>query len=162
MQYDQYRNTKQVLAAVQNDNEHRICHELKSQGLSSHLYSFMVAKTLQNCGLRFIAICPKNIFNFIVKYINNTLVTKKTLYKCFISNTFACSFCFQSEALQHVVSSCNSYLQDEIYIWRHNSVLLYIAQTLSSVVHCSLFTDLHIFPFSSLITGDSLRPRLGA
>ena len=31
IQYDQYRNTKQVLAAVQNDHEDRIRHELKSQ-----------------------------------------------------------------------------------------------------------------------------------
>ena len=32
LQYDQYRNTKQVLSAIQNDNEDRIHHELKSQG----------------------------------------------------------------------------------------------------------------------------------
>ena len=30
IQYDQYRNTKQVLVAIQNDPEDRICHELKS------------------------------------------------------------------------------------------------------------------------------------
>ena len=32
IQYDQFRNTKQVLNAIQNDNEDRIHHELKSQG----------------------------------------------------------------------------------------------------------------------------------
>ena len=41
IQYDQYRNTKQVLSAIQNDNEDRIHHELKSQGfvISSILLS---------------------------------------------------------------------------------------------------------------------------
>ena len=91
---------------------------------------------------------PKNSFNFIVKYMNNTLATS------------ACSFCFQSETLQRIVSSCNSYLQDSRYTWRHNSVLLHIANTLSSVVHSSLFTDLPIFPSPSLITGESLRTDL--
>ena len=95
---------------------------------------------------------PKNIFNFIVKYMNNTLATKKNLCKWSLSNTSACSLCFQSETLQHVVSSCNSYLQDGRYTWRHNSVLLHIAKTLSSVVHSSLSP--------SLITGESLRPDL--
>ena len=32
IQYDQFRNTKQVLNAIQNDNEDRIRHDLKSQG----------------------------------------------------------------------------------------------------------------------------------
>ena len=101
---------------------------------------------------------PKNIFNFIVKYMNNTLTTKKNLCKWSLSNTSACSFCFQSETLQHVVSSCNSYLQDGRYTWRHNSVLLHIAKTLSSVVHSSLFAELPIFPSPSLITVESLLP----
>ena len=35
IQYDQYRNTKQVLSAIQNENEDRIHPELKSQGFSS-------------------------------------------------------------------------------------------------------------------------------
>ena len=32
VQYDQYQNTKQVLNAIQKDNDMRIAHELKSQG----------------------------------------------------------------------------------------------------------------------------------
>ena len=32
IQYDQYKNAKQVLTAIQKDNESRITHELKSQG----------------------------------------------------------------------------------------------------------------------------------
>ena len=103
---------------------------------------------------------PKNIFNFIVRYMNNTLATKKNLCKSSLFTTSACSFCFQSETLQHVVSSCSSYLQDRRYTWRHNSVLLHIARTLSSVANSSLYTDIPTFPSPSLITGDSLRPDL--
>ena len=92
--------------------------------------------------------------------MNNTLATKKNLCKWSLSTTSACSFCFQSETLQHVVSSCSSYLQDGRYTWRHNSVLLHIARTLSSVANSSLYADLPNFPSPSLITGDSLRPDL--
>ena len=92
--------------------------------------------------------------------MNNTLATKKNLCKWSLSATSACSFCFQSETLQHVVSSCNSYLQDGRYTWRHNSVLLHIARTLSSVANSSLYADLPNFPSPSLVTGDSLRPDL--
>ena len=103
---------------------------------------------------------PKNIFNFTVKHINNTLATKKNLCKWSLSTISACSFCLQSETLQHIVSSCNSYLQDGRYTWRHNSILLHIAKTLSSITNSSIYADLRIFPSPSLITGDSLRPGL--
>ena len=77
-----------------------------------------------------------------------------------LSTTSACSFCFQSETLKHVVSSCNFYLQDGRYNWRHNSVLLHVAKALSSVANSSLFADLPIFPSRSLITRDPQRPDL--
>ena len=103
---------------------------------------------------------PKNILNFIVKYMNNTLATRKNLCKWSLSTTSACSLCFPSETLQHVVSSCSSYLQDGRYTWRHSSVLLDIARTFSSLANSSLFADLPNFPSPSFITGDSLRPDL--
>ena len=102
----------------------------------------------------------RKIFIFIVKYMNNTVASKKNLCKWSLSNTSAFSFCFQFETLQHVVSSCNSHLKDGRYTWHHNSVLLHIAKTLSSAVHSSLCTGLPIFPSQSLITGYSLRPDL--
>jgi len=103
---------------------------------------------------------PKNIFCFIVKYINNTLATKKNLCKWSLSTTSACFFYFQSETLQHNVSNCKSCLQDGRYTWCHNSVLLHIAKNVSSVTNSSLYADLPICPSPSLITGEFLRPDL--
>jgi len=103
---------------------------------------------------------PKNIFNFIIKYLNNTLPTRKNLYKWSLSYSPSCSFCLHPETLQHFVSSCKSYLEDGRYTWRHNSVLLSIAHSFSSLQRCRLYVDLPSFPSPSLITGDSLRPDL--
>ena len=103
---------------------------------------------------------PRNIFNFMIKYLNNTLPTKKNLHKWSLSDSPSCSFCLNPETLQHIVSSCNSYLADGRYTWRHNSVLLFLARSFSSLQNCLLYADLPFFSSPSLITGDSLRPDL--
>ena len=112
IQYDQYKNTKQVLTAIQKDNKNRITHELKSQGFndscilthaSSKTYSLW--STVQQS-------TPKKFFNFSLKYLNNTLATRMNLCKWSILQSSACSFCLQAESLQHVVSSCKWYLDE--------------------------------------------------
>ena len=138
IQYKQYKNTKQVLANIQKDHEDRINHELTSQGfiLSSIL-------KLSNSSIRSLwstvqQNMPKNIFNFIIKYLNNTLPTRKNLYKWSLSDSPSCSFCLHPETLQHIVSSCKSYLEGGGYSWRYDSILLHIANSFSS------FTELPI------------------
>ena len=96
----------------------------------------------------------------MIKYLNNTWPTHKNLYKWSLSDSPFCSFCLHPEKRQHVVSSCKSYLEDGRYTWRHNSVLLSIANSFSSLQRCRLYVDLPSFPSPSLITGDSLRPDL--
>ena len=97
---------------------------------------------------------------YIYIYLTNTLVTRKNLFKWSIGQSSACSFCLQSETLQHVVSSCISYLDQGRYTWRHDSVLNVIASKLSAFPSCSIYADLPAFLSHSLVTGDSLRPDL--
>ena len=103
---------------------------------------------------------PRTIFNFMIKYLDSTLPTKKNLRKWSLSDSPSCSFCLSPETLQHVVSICNSYLADGRYTWRHNSVLFILARSVSSLQNCSLYADLPFFSSPFLITGDSLRPDL--
>ena len=103
---------------------------------------------------------PKNIFNYTVKYLNNTLTTRKNLHKCSLSESPSCSFCLQSETLQHIVSSCKHYLDHRRYNWRHNSVLLCLSKSLSHLTDWSIYADLPSFPSPCLIAGDSFRPDL--
>ena len=60
----------------------------------------------------------------------------------------------------HVISSCSSYLDEGRYTWRHNSVLLFLANTFSSLKQCTVYADLPSFLSPSMITGESLRPDL--
>ena len=160
IQYDQYKNTKQVLTAFLKDHEDRINHEVTPQGfimssilkLSNSKNRTLWSTMQQNM--------PKNILNFMIKNLNNTLPTRKNLYKWSLSNSPSCSFCLHPEMLQHIVLSFMSYLEDGRYTWRHNFVLRSIANSFSSLQRCRLYVDLLSFPSPSLITGDSLRPAL--
>ena len=128
IQYDQYRNTKQVLTAIRNSQEDRINHELTSQGFI--VSAILTLSDLKACSLWSIVQqnMPKNTFNFTIKYLNNSLPTRKNLHKWSLFNSPSCSLCLQQETLQNIVSSCKSYLDNGRYTWRHNSVLLAIAR----------------------------------
>ena len=160
IQYDQFRNTKQVLNAIQHGNEERIRHDLKSRGFIITSILLQASSKTRDLLSTVQKNMPKNIFDFTIKYLNNTLATRKNLCKWSLSSTSACSFCFQSEALQRIVSSCKSFLEDGRYAWRYNSVLLHLSNSLPSFKNTSLFADLPSFPSPSLVTGDSLRPDL--
>ena len=103
---------------------------------------------------------PKNIFNFTVMYINDTLPTKKILCRWRLSSTFDCSLCLKPESLLHVVAGCTTYRNYGRFTWRHSPILQSIAKSLKSIPDSFLYVDLpgHITP--SVIAGNSLRPDL--
>ena len=76
-----------------------------------------------------------------------------------ISQSSNCSFCLQSETLQHLVSSSKSYLDEGRYTWRHNSVFIFLANSFFSLRHCTVYTDLPSF-LSPFITGECFCPDL--
>ena len=103
---------------------------------------------------------PRNILNFSIKYLNNALPTRKNFCRWAISPLSNCSFCLQSETVQPVISSCKSYLVEGRYTWRHNSVLLFLENTFSSLKQCIVYADLPSFLSPCFITGESNRPDL--
>jgi hypothetical protein len=90
---------------------------------------------------------PKNFFNFTIRYINNTLPTRKNISKWGLSSTSDCSF-------------CSSNLDEGRFTWRHDSVLNFLASTFIAVQNSTLYADIPGFKNPSVITGDSLRPDL--
>ena len=83
-------------------SEMRITHELKSQG-------FIISSILTHASSRTRSLwssvqhnMPKNIFNFSIKYLKNTLATRKNLSKWSICQSSACSFCLKTETLHHI------------------------------------------------------------
>ena len=123
LQCDSYKDTKQVLKAFRSDQEDRLKSHLVSQcsffsSVTSHsLPKFNSIWSSAQSNL------PKNIFNFTVRYINNTLPTRKNLSKWGLSSSPDCSFCLMPESLLHIVAGCSTYLNEGRYTRRHNTVL---------------------------------------
>ena len=148
------------MKAVRSANIQRIQHELSCQGA---ILSAVFKNSLPRLTSTWSSVqgnLPKNIFNFTVLYMNNTLATRKNLLLWKLSQTSDCSFCLLPESLLHVVAGCKVYLEEGRYTWRHNSVLNFVAVSLQSVKGATLFVDLPSFPSPSVITGDNLRPDL--
>ena len=103
---------------------------------------------------------PQNIFNFTIRYLNNTLATQKNLKKWSLSQTSDCSFCFLPETLLHVVACCKTYLEQGRYTWRHNSILNFLATSLKAVNESTIYADIPGYLSPSIITGENLRPDL--
>ena len=65
------------------------------------------------------------------------------------------------QTLQHVVSSCNVYLEQSRFTWRHDSILKTLAKYLSSIKKNSLiYADIESFDNPSIISGPDDRPNM--
>ena len=158
IQYDTYRNTKQVLKAVRQNHTEKLSSNLTSQGF---IITFILNHSLKAVNSLWSSAqskLPKNIFNFTVRYLNNTLATRKNLTLWNLSKTSDCSFCLQPEFLLHVVVGCKTYLNEGRFTWRHDSALNFLASSLQHLKHYTFYVDLPQYLSPCLITGDNLRP----
>ena len=160
IQYDVYKSTKDVLKDFHSSQEDKLQNKLTHQGsFFSNVLKYSMPQ-LNKIWSTAQSNLPKNIFNFTIRYINNTLPTRKNLVKWGISSDSDCSLCLMPESLLHIVAGCKHYLQQGRYTWRHDSVLNFIAHSLPTTKNSILYVDLPGFPSPSIITGDSLRPDL--
>ena len=100
---------------------------------------------------------PKNILNFTIRYLNNTLSNMSNMHIWGYSENKLCVLCHQVQTLGHVVAGCNVSLTEGRYTWRHDSVLQVIANSLTRFCSNS-FVDLPSFASSCIITGEQERP----
>ena len=158
IQYDAYRNTKQILKAARQHHTDKLQSNLTSQGF---IITFLLNHSLKAINSLWSSAqskLPKNIFNFTVRYLNITLITRKNLTLWNLSQTSDCSFCFQPESLLHVVAGCKTYFNEGRFTWRHDSALNFLVSSLQCLNHCTFCVDLPQYLSPSLSTGDDLRP----
>ena len=75
LQYDTYRSTQDVLKSFRSKHEERLKDHLVSQG---SFFSTVITQALPKLNSLWSSAqgnLPKNIFDFTIKYINNTLFT---------------------------------------------------------------------------------------
>ena len=153
--YDSFSSTKDALKNIRNQKELTM-RNLEVQGAvvkdlwetalpSAREYWFKAQQTF-----------PCNIYNYTIRYMNNSLASLSNLSRCGKSLTSSCNFCHQIQITKHVLSGCTPCL--DRYTWRHNSILLNIANILKSLVK-TIYVDLPgRFLCPDSITGASHRP----
>ena len=157
-QYDAYKSTKEVLKDFRSGHENKLLNQLTSQGSFFCSVTKFALPELNKVWSIAQSKLPKNIYNFTIRYINNSLPTRKNLNRWAISSNSDCSFCLSPETLLHTVAGCQFYL--DRFTWRHNSVLNFLAHTLQTVDGSTLYADPHGFKSPSILTGDTYRPDL--
>ena len=158
IQYDVYTSTKEVLKSFKSAQEDKLQNHLLLQGsFFSNTTKFSLS-TLNNLWSKSQSSLPKSIYNFTIRYINNTLPTRKNLTKWGIMSNSDCSLCLNPETLLHVVAGCQSYLPR--FTWRHDSILNFVAKIFQPEHNSTLFVDLPGYKSPSIITGDTYRPDL--
>ena len=155
-----YHNTKEVLKAVKLVNEECLAHNFPSQGVLLSFYLDYSLRKFNGIWSGVQSNLPVNSFNFIIKYLNNTLPTHKNLCLWKLRQSSDCQVCLLLKTLLHVVAGCKVYLEQGWYTWWHNSILNFLATALKVVEGSSLFVHTQGFPSRSIITGDDLRPDL--
>ncbi|CAB4023715.1 Hypothetical predicted protein [Paramuricea clavata] len=159
IQYDAYNSTKEVLKDFGSGHENKLLNQLTRQGSFFCSITKFALPQINKVWSIAQSKLPKNIYNFTIRYINNSLPTRKNLNRWAISSNSDCSFCLSPETLLHIlVAGCQFYL--DRFTWRHNSVLNFLAHTLQTVDGSTLYADLNGFKSPSILTGDTYRPDL--
>ena len=157
VQYDQFNNTREALKEIRLIDERHLLNNLTTQSL--------VIKSIWNyADSNFICKwsnvvnhLPKNIYSFVVRYLNNTLANATNAVKWGIANDSTCRFCDRQQTLGHVIGGCQHALDELRYNWRHNSILLHIYKTVTSQ-GLQAYVDIDGYPNPSIITGEAQRP----
>ena len=99
---------------------------------------------------------PRNIYNYTIRYMNNSLASLSNFSRWGKSLISSCNFYRQIQTTKHVLSGCTPCLNR--YTWRHNSILLNIANILKPLVKTIYVDLLGRFLCLDSITGASHRP----
>ena len=158
IQFDQFSSAKQVIKSIRDNKVNKICTQLTSQGsVITEVWENVLVCTKSN----WFSVrdkMPSNIYNFVNRYLNNSLPTLKNMLLWGTSNSMSCLDCGNSLTLLHVMSGCEKHLHQGRYTWRHNSVLKALASFLLPRGIGELYVDLEGFCSPSEVTGDSKRP----
>ena len=157
VQYDTYKNSKGVLKAFRANHEERLQQYLVSQGSFISFVKDQSVSSLHSIWSTVQSKLPKNIFNFTIRYINNSFPTRSTLSKWGTSSKSECFFCINPESLLQIVAGGKAYLDQGRFKWCHDSVLHFIAQSFRAVQDIKIFSDLPGYLSPSIITGDIFR-----
>ena len=98
----------------------------------------LVIKSIWEHGMRsaaqiwskFILKLPKNIYNFSIRCVNNSLANASNMHKWGKTTSSLCLHCNKNQTLGHVVAGCEILLREKRYNYRHDFILLNVGRIL--------------------------------
>ena len=159
IQYDRHISAKHALKDIRQNKIGNIVNNLTSQSLViKAMWEESFAENVAHWHSTMNSL-PKNIYNFITRYLNNTLPTLKNLTLWKLSSSGLCKACLNPQNLQHVITSCKIHLEQGRLTWRHNSVLKTLAEYLSiNDQSRTVYADVVGFENPSVVSGLHDRP----
>ena len=76
---------------------------------------------------------PKNIYNFSISYVNNSLANAPNMHKWGKTTSSLCLHCNKNQTLGHMIARCETSLREKRYNCRHDSILLNLGRRLESI-----------------------------
>ena len=126
IQYDQFSSIRDALKHIRSSDVSCIMEKLTTQSLVvKPMWEFVDGRFI-NQWSNVISHLPRNIFNFTIRYLNNTLANGTNVIKWDITNSSTCILCDQQQTHGHVIGGCETAWLESRYNWRHDSVLLNI------------------------------------
>lgn len=158
--YDSYVSTKDAIKKIRSATENSIKQNLTTQSLVIKSIWDNACCKYTKAWSNVIDNLPRNIYSFAIRYLSNSLAnnTNKVLWG--IKNTAACLLCLENQTLGHVIGGCKIALNEKRYNWRHDSILINLANFLSKMNTLKIYCDVEGTDYHnpSIISGESKRP----
>ena len=156
-QYDRFRASKEVLKEVRKTAAGKLTSKLNTQGTVIRCVWSEVLLSSENAWFAVQSHLSRNLHNFTVRYLNNTLPHLSNMYTWGLAEAKLCPLCNNIQSLLHVVAGCAESL--DRFTWRHDSVLNYIATFLKQFAR-ELYAEVTNLSSPSIISGEEMRPDL--
>jgi len=159
IKYDKYLTTKEALNELRGMTEDRIKNELTTQSLViKNIWNYADSSFINQWSTVLQGL-PKNIYSFVLRYLNNSLANATNQLKWGTTKSPKCIVCHERQTLGHVIGGCQVALHEKRYNWRHDSILLNIAKVLNPLPNTTVYCDIDDqYPNPSMISGEEYRP----
>ena len=106
IQYDQFYSTRDALKRIRSSNVSCILEKLTTQSLVvKSMWEFINGRFI-NQWSNVVSYLPRNIFNFTIRYLNNTLANGTNVIKWGITSSSTSIFCDQQQTHGYVIGGC--------------------------------------------------------
>ena len=119
LQHDQFKSTKEVITQYRKNKEDRITTVLTTQSLVIKSIWEHKMKSAAEVWSKSVSKLPKNINNFSIRYVNNSLANASNMHKCSKTASPLCLHCNKNQTLGYVVAGYQTSLREKRYNYRH-------------------------------------------